>query len=175
MEEWRPVVGYEGLYEVSSEGRVRSLDRVVSYTSSRASGTVLRFFPSRMLSLRPGMYGYHVVSLGRGNQRTVHSLVCEAFIGPRPLGMQIRHLDGVRTNNRPDNLAYGTPQENSRDKVAHGTMNYGTVNGQSKLNEDIVRKVRSGEMTKHEAALASGCTVSNINYVLLGKTWKHVA
>lgn len=58
-----------------------------------------------------------------GKQRAtpVHVLVALAFHGPRPEGMEVRHLDGTRTNNRPENLAWGTHSENMQDKVAHGT------------------------------------------------------
>jgi hypothetical protein len=75
--------------------------------------------------LRPGIAssGYPTVALGRGRTRTVHSLVAEAFIGPRPHGMEVRHINGVRTDPRRVNLCYGTRSENILDAVAHGTWN----------------------------------------------------
>jgi hypothetical protein len=174
MEEWRAVVGYEGLYEVSSEGRVRSLDRVVD-ALSRARNPIKKFYLGAELKRTLNPNGYYIVAVRRGNVRSVHSLVLESFVGPRPSGMWIRHLDGNSTNNKLGNLAYGTALENSHDKIAHGTMNYGTVNGQSKLNDEIVHRVRHLGLGKKEAAALAGCTVSAINYALARKTWKHVA
>lgn len=110
-ETWKPVVGYEGLYEVSDQGRVRSLRR------SGTTGRVLTQWQNR------GRV-YLLVRLSRNNQRkikTVHSLVLAAFVGPRPARMEIRHLNGDATDNRLANLAYGTSLENSTDQRAHGT------------------------------------------------------
>jgi hypothetical protein len=67
--------------------------------------------------------GYQVVTLylnGTRPSRKVHTLVLEAFVGPRPDGMVTRHLDGDPSNNRLSNIAYGTPRENSLDRVRHG-------------------------------------------------------
>lgn len=116
MEEWRPVSGYEGAYEVSSEGRARSLDRV-------SSGKSLR---GRVLKPGPGSSGlYLLVNLCRnGKPRTasIHRLVNEAFNGPAPEGRNVtRHLNGDSRDNRPVNLAWGTVAENIRDTRDHGT------------------------------------------------------
>lgn len=67
------------------------------------------------------MVGVHYGGGGtKPKLRTVHSLVLEAFAGPRPEGQEVRHLNGVRTDNRLENLAYGTSSENKADLVAHG-------------------------------------------------------
>lgn len=98
-ENWKAVPGYGGLYEVSDLGRVRSYAR----------GT------ARLL--RPGIasHGYPTVALGRGKSRTVHSLVAEAFLGPRPAGQEVCHRDGDRANPALSNLVYGTRSENNID------------------------------------------------------------
>lgn len=108
--EWRPVLDYEGLYEVSSDGRVRSLPR------PRTRG--------RILVPRVNGNGYLQLKLcasGVPLTRKVHQLVCEAFRGPRQEGQVVRHLDGNRLNNCASNLAWGTPSENMQDSVRHGT------------------------------------------------------
>lgn len=115
-ERWLPVVGYEGSYEVSSEGRVRSLDRLVTdrIRTRRLSG--------RLRCLKMGRH-YWELTLSRGGvQRThhVHQLVCEAFHGRRPKGAVVRHLNGQHTDNRPENLRWGTPKENTADMIRHG-------------------------------------------------------
>ena len=100
--------GFEGHYEVSDEGGVRSIKR----------GTPHLLRPS------VGKYGHRQYSLsldGRVRMRSGHSLVAEVFIGPRPEGTEVRHLDGDATNNLVTNLAYGTHLENMRDRLRHGT------------------------------------------------------
>jgi hypothetical protein len=105
MEEWRPVVGFETFYEVSSSGHVRSL----------RTGGVIATWGSR----------YPVVKLfvtgnGKPTYRYIHQLVAEAFLGPRPLGESVRHLDDVKADNQAQNLAYGTRSENELDKTRNG-------------------------------------------------------
>lgn len=117
-EEWRPVLGFEGAYEVSSIGRVRSLDRIVErdyHGAFRIRGRMLKSW------LSPE--GYPRVNLSvNGNRRCyqVHVLVCEAWHGPRPEGMFARHLDDVPAHISPDNLAWGTPLQNARDAIRNG-------------------------------------------------------
>jgi hypothetical protein len=120
MEQWRPVVGFEGRYEVSDAGRVRSLPRLIRQKARSGTEYTLRK-SGRLLRSGVASNGYPTVALGRGNTRTLHSLVTEAFIGPRPSGQEVRHLDGDRKNPRLSNLTYGTRTENILDAVAHGT------------------------------------------------------
>lgn len=120
QEQWRPALGFEGLYEVSDEGRVRSLDRVVP------NGNHSKFLRGKVLAqaVNPARGGYRSVTLyidGRGHNRNPHRLVLEAFVGPRPIGMQACHRDGDPTNNRLDNLRWDSVSENNRDQVRHGT------------------------------------------------------
>ncbi len=116
MEMWRPVVGREGLYEVSSEGRVRSVDRVVV----RSDG-VSRRFPGVLLKPQFRPDGHTQVAVGVGRMRKVHSLVLEAFAGPRPDSMEALHGNGDAADNRIENLRWGTKSENMLDRVKHGT------------------------------------------------------
>jgi hypothetical protein len=112
-ERWLPVPGYEGLYEVSNIGRVRSLPHK---TRQGMRGGRMRKTPLNA--------GYPVVSLyanGVGRVTSVHLLVAAAFIGPRPPGMEVRHLDGNPSNCVLSNLTYGTHTENMRDMLTHGT------------------------------------------------------
>jgi len=112
QEVWLPVVGHEGSYEVSSHGRVRSLDRTVhrSTSSMRRRGQLLR----------PCLtHGYPTVNLSAKTYQ-VHVLMLKAFVGPRPSGLYGCHNDDVRTNNVLSNLRWGTPSSNSQDKLRHG-------------------------------------------------------
>lgn len=118
-ERWLPVVGFEGWYSVSNQGRVRSENRVIT----RSDGVVTNW-PSRMMSTPPGFKGYPVVTLqqvGRIRKRRVHALVAEAFIGPRPRGQEVLHWDGDPANCRLSNLRYGTHAENGKDTERYHT------------------------------------------------------
>jgi hypothetical protein len=102
-ENWLPVVGFEQFYEVSDQGRVRSL----------RYGKVLK---------SSGRYPMLILTMGGVPAgRYVHRLVLEAFVGPCPDGCECRHLDGNSRNNALSNLAWGTSGENKLDEVRHGT------------------------------------------------------
>jgi hypothetical protein len=104
LEEWRPIPGFEGLYEASNLGRIRS--------------------PRRILKQRLNNMGYPVVELsknGRSRESLVHRQVIKAFQGDPPPGMECRHLNGVSIDNRIENLAWGSRSENTADQVVHGT------------------------------------------------------
>lgn len=117
-ETWLPIPGYEGLYEASNEGRIRSLPRVVR----RADGALVPV-AGGILSQKTGRH-YLAVSLCRGGiTRTsnVHRLVCAAFYGAaQPDLPVVRHLNGDYLDNRAVNLCWGTYAENTADMMAHG-------------------------------------------------------
>jgi hypothetical protein len=117
---WKSVPGYEGVYEVSDQGRVRSLDRLCPHAlhgEARRKGRVLRHAISN---------GYPSVTLhwgGRAEQWPVYRLVAAAFLGPLPDGLDTCHNDGDRANSRLSNLRYDTRSGNLLDSVKHGTHN----------------------------------------------------
>jgi len=107
-EEWKPIPGYEGYYEVSNHGRVRGLKR------------------GRVLKSRVNHGGYHLVQLhkeGKKKHKRIHRLMLEAFVGPCPEGMECLHIDGDPANNRLDNLRWASPSDNNLDTVKHGRHN----------------------------------------------------
>lgn len=115
LERWLPVVGYEGRYEVSNLGRVRSLDRVTRHGRRRKG---------RMLKPTPMPRGYQLVNLWLDNSPRmwlIHRLVLTAFVGPAPEGTEALHGIGGPGNNTLPNLRWGTHSENQFDQVAHGT------------------------------------------------------
>lgn len=114
QEQWRPVIGHEGAYEVSDHGRVRSLSRTLETSVGP------RAHHGRVL--RPGtQYGRKFVNLAGRDVRLVHHLVLEAFVGPRPDGMECCHNNGDPSDNRLENLRWDTSSSNKRDQLAHGT------------------------------------------------------
>lgn len=123
VEIWKPVPGWEGLYEASSFGRVRSLDRLIT----RMNGIPMQM---RGKVLKPTMNegrGRHLSVQFRCHHRVerkeVQVVVCGAFHGPKPaLKLVAAHWDGNPANNRPSNLRWATQKENMADAKRHGTL-----------------------------------------------------
>lgn len=116
---WLPVIGLEGLYEVSDQGDVQSLDRWV-----RCGQWGRRLVAGQRMTPQPLNGGHLFVYLsdGSGGKRgfLVHRMVLEAFVGPCPDGMEALHWDDDPFNNKLTNLRWGTRSENMRDKVRNG-------------------------------------------------------
>jgi len=138
---WKPVVGYEGLYEVSSLGRVRSLERTCPCKPKGILRT--RKVPARIMTPVERL-GYTTVLLSKNAKKTktlIHLIVLAAFVGPKPHGMQGCHGNGVRSDNRLSNLRYGTPSENAADKNLHGTDSRGEKTAWASLSNAQVLAV----------------------------------
>ena len=117
-ERWLPVLGFEGLYEVSDHGRVRSLPREVR----NGRGTWVA--GGALLNPTVDRNGRRVVSLSvhnRATSRLVYRMVLESFVGPRPAGMEACHGDGNPGNDHLSNLRWDTHESNMQDMRAHGT------------------------------------------------------
>lgn len=169
VENWRPVVGYEGIYEVSDRGRVRSLPRM---RSAVIRGTACEIFVRGRI-MRPAItHGYARLTLrdqDRQRQTFVHALVAEAFLGPRPDGYVIDHVDCVRDNNHVRNLRYVTP-------FANLAVQYGENVATSKLTNDCAARVFDALMEGRaptDIAKEFGVTCSNVVSMAKGKTWSH--
>jgi hypothetical protein len=146
-EAWKPVVGFEGYFQVSNMGTVRSLSRVSDYPS--VHGPIQRKLRGRILRHRwggPANSRYPFVSLnvdGVDTQVKVHRLVCEAFHGPAPEGCtDVAHNDGNRDNPRADNLRWATRKENMADCIVHGTLRHGETHQSARLTDAQVVEIR---------------------------------
>lgn len=118
-EEWRPVPGYDGWYDVSNHGRVRSW-RVIGRTNAGTRADSPRLLMQMHKEEYKNPYWTVALSSGFGGstrRKSVHVLVCEAFHGPRPDGLVVRHLNNIKTDNRAENLAWGTRSQNARDWI----------------------------------------------------------
>lgn len=154
-EQWRPVVGWEGSYEVSNLGRVRGVTRIITFSNGAKprvlKGTLIKPFPMHT--------GYLKVAFNRHSRKknkTVHRLVAEAFI-PNPENKpHINHLDGDKTNNRVDNLEWCTRVENMRH--CHEVLKKGS------RPKRPIRCVETGETYEslHAAARAKNILVKNL-------------
>jgi hypothetical protein len=123
-EVWRPVSGAEGKYSVSNLGRVRSEAREIKRSDGR-----IQKIPERICSTPPDGKGHPRVVIfyeqgSTGKTRPVHQLVMEAFVGPRPDGYETRHKNDIKTDNRLENLEYGTCSQNKYDSVRNGHHNH---------------------------------------------------
>lgn len=171
VEEWRAVVGWEGVYEVSDHGRVRRI--------KAASGTQ----PGKILVCPAGKRGYPVLYMfdkDRRGRGFVHALVMAAFIGPRPVGLHINHIDSDRGNNRLPNLEYVTPKENTQHAKRAGRLRGGGPKGEkspaAKLSLNQMRSAylrwSKGEATQTDLAKEYGVTKQAIWNIVHGRTWR---
>jgi hypothetical protein len=171
---WKPVPGYEGTYEVSDGGDIRSLDRMVSCHSGR------RLVRGQLIKSRPSLKGgYRLVTLSSASHsttRTVHSIVMEAFVGPRPLGFQVAHEDDNGCNNALNNLSYKTCLDNHLDKVKHGRTARGSLINKSKLTEDQAVAIRYRRYEGESIVILAqefGVSTTAISMICIGKNWKY--
>jgi hypothetical protein len=174
-ERWLPVVGWEGRYEVSDQGNVRSL------WAPNGPRRVPRLLKPRVHAPAPN--GRMLVFLCDGKRRKpqprlVHHLVLEAFVGPRPDGQETRHGPGGALDNRLVNLRWGTHVDNIRvDKERDGTVLFGERHPSAKLTEADVREIRrrraEGEMMKVLAA-EFGVDQANISAIVNRRSWKRL-
>lgn len=162
-ETWKAIPGYEGLYEVSDLGRVRSLGREFIDKMGR-----LRIFKSKILkSATSTQRRVSVVLYTSEGCKTygVHNLVALAFIGERPDGYDTCHLDGDSTNNRLDNLRYDTRGQNQVDMYRQGS-----VGPRGKLTIEQILEIRKLYDTKQkkqcELAIIFGVHQTNISYIV---------
>jgi hypothetical protein len=167
-ERWKAIIGFEGLYEVSDRGRVKSLERPV--------GTWLGTRVKRARILKPitTVRGYVVVSLGKHQQKRVQQLVLEAFRCRRPRGLFACHRDGNKNNNTIGNLYWGSAAENSADMIRHGRSSQGSKNGNSKLNETQVAAVKQSGQSNIKLAKQFGVDRTLIWQIKRGFIWRHV-
>ena len=157
---WLPVNGYEGLYEVSNMGRVRSKYCV--------------------LKLQKSNFGYNKIQLHKNKKVKhffVHRLVTNAFI-PNPKNKtQVNHIDSNKLTNHVSNLEWCTPQENTIHAVKSKTFCIGKRNKATKLKEKEVLKIRqlfSAGLSQTKIASLYNVTQPNISAIILRMTWKHI-
>jgi hypothetical protein len=159
VEEWKPVKGFPG-YDVSSCGRVRRGDLMLIQGTKET--------------------GYRRVSLtknGKQFRRYAHVLVAEAFVGSRPDGTEVNHIDGNKANNTPANLEYVTHAENVRHAHEAGLCKYGEQAGTSKYTEQQVRRAHelvAAGWKYREAAKETGLHYSFVCDLCSGRAWKHL-
>ena len=123
----KAIPGREGAYEASTDGEIRSVDRVVPSRARSRGRKGFQHWKGKTLSSSIAKNEYRVVVLSRGSGRGVcsyvHRLVALTFMGPCPDGLEVCHNNGVRVDCNVENLRYDTRSANSRDRIIHGTVN----------------------------------------------------
>lgn len=158
---WKDIPEWEGLYEVSSLGRVRNRHGLI-------------------LKRRIQWTGYNAAVLWKNNVGKpyfVHRLVCAAIIGPRPERYDVNHIDGDRLNNSVENLEYVTRSQNQLHRRVTGTAALGEMNGQSKLTAENVleiRKLRAEGVRRITLASRYRVSVYLITAITSRKIWTHI-
>lgn len=163
---WKQITGYEGKYEVSNLGRIRSF---------RYAGKGWDKFKNTPIILSFGFTGnYRMVCLCCRNvckPFTVHKLVAQEFIGKRPVGMEVNHKDGNKLNNHIDNLEYVTRKEN----VLHALKN-GLCSGIKLTEGKVLKIIQMGAMgfTEPQIGKKFGISRSNVGSIIRRETWKYL-
>lgn len=170
-EEWRAVPGFEGKYEVSDLGRVRSLDRIIDSPGSPRGYP--RPIKGRLLKPQDHSGGYLQITLC-GELHIVSWVVLSAFVGPRPSGLEACHNDGDKKNNTRSNLRWDTPVRNAADKVEHGTAPRGEQNGCAKLTVEDVLAIRKDRRDRFVVAAEYDIHPNHVNRLRARGRWAHV-
>jgi hypothetical protein len=181
-ERWLPVSGFEGLYDVSNLGRVRSRKRTVFVVTSRVKNGYWITNQEKILRPRQAKKPkqYPNVILRKNNQSiswAVHLMVLTAFVGPCPEGMECRHLNGDPGDARLSNLKWGTWRQNHEDKVRHGRLVAGERQWNSKLKATDVKHIKKelasgGRGIIQRLAAQFSVNAETIRDIQAGRTWK---
>ncbi len=173
MENWSDVKGYEGFYQVSDYGRVRSVPRVIEHPNgpTRRRGKVLKQYNG-------SKYKHKNVKLC-GKTLKVHHLVLEAFVETRPKDTVCRHLDGNPENNHYLNLRWGTYKENAQDMINHGNGGRckGENNGNSKYKKENVLEIifmHKNGMTEKDIYSSTKYPKHFVHDVVSGRVWSEL-
>jgi hypothetical protein len=170
MEQWRDVIGYDGLYRVSDQGRVFSTGQG---HHNKKDGILKPDCTSAYPRIKLQRNGVKV-------RKFIHVLVAEAFIGPCPEGEEVNHKDGNKMNPNFDNLEYGTRSYNQwhcNHVIKTRTPQQGSAHGRSKINEETAIAIRAArEAGEPIARVAERFNVSQgtVSMICTGKIWKHV-
>jgi len=176
-EVWLPVKGYEGIYEISSKGRLKSLDRLVDNYGGKT------LFKGGIRKQSLDSYGYVRYNMSK-NSKTKgcfgHRLVAEHFIDNPEMKPQVNHINGIKTDNRVENLEWSTPFENIKHSIEMGlqNVNKGEDVHFSVLTENQVREIREKykprKYTFKQLGLEYGVCYQTIQCIVRRKSWKHI-
>ncbi len=157
IEIWKPVSGYNMAYEISSLGNIRS--------------------EKGLLNPMPNTKGYLRVGLRIGKKssyKSIHSLVAAAFIGERPVGYHIEHINHDKRDNRPENLRYCTPKENVGRNKKDGRLPLGVDHHLTTLTEEQVRHIKTKSLSQTKFGKLYNVDQTTVGRIQKGISWSHV-
>jgi len=173
---WKDVIEFNGCYQVSSLGRIKSKDRIV--IKKHNSGKMMRqFYKGRMLSGTPQKYGHISVHLGfegRKYGRSLHRLILETFSGKAPHGCECCHNNGISSDNRIENLRWDTHTENNKDRKKHGMYAVGEKHAMAKLTEEQALEIKYCGMSPIKASRKFNIGLSTIHRIRNGESWRFI-
>jgi hypothetical protein len=163
MEIWKDIQGYEGLYKISNIGRVKSL-----------KGSI-----EKLISISVKETGYHRVTLIKDSickRKYVHVLVAKAFIGKSNL--EVNHINGVKSDNRVDNLEWVTKSENIKHayKIGLKIKYNGSLNGNSVLTSDQVKEIKyeTDHLSQRQISKIYKIAQTTVSAIKRGVIWNHI-
>jgi hypothetical protein len=172
MEIWKSIKNYDGIYEVSNLGNVRSLDRLVKnkYYFILKKGKKLKI---------TNCNGYSIIGLNKENKRIgfyVHRLVANAFIKNIENKKEVNHINGIKSDNRKENLEWNTRSENQIHAVRNklNVAIKGEKHYASKLTEKDINEIRNSNLNSCELAKIYGVVHQTISRIINKESWKHI-
>lgn len=178
IEEWRDVVGYEGFYQVSNLGRIRSLDREIKHKNGKvfkANGKLLT------ITYSGNNYGRVILyKNGKNSAKLIHRLVAGAFIPNVNNLKEVNHKDLDKTNNAVQNLEWVSPKQNTQHAFGnrHIKRYFGEDNHRAIVTEEVVLKIRqlhsTGKYRYKDIGEMFGVHASVVGYIVRRQTWRHV-
>jgi septin family protein len=171
----KPVVGYEGIYEVDATGRVFRVEGAI--VCRGRWGVMSRVVPAAERKPQIHRNGYRFLVLSKnGKTRTelIHRLVANAFLSNPDNLPEVNHEDGDKTNNAVNNLKWVTKSQNAHHKVNVLRLHVGDNHPNAKVTEAIVREIRASKETGVVLAARYGISRCTISVIKNGKAWRHV-
>lgn len=174
VEIWKDVIGFEGIYQVSNLGRVKSLKRTKKDTIGR-----VREYPEIVLKQMLSEKGYLQVNLyilSRNVPQRVARVVAQSFIPNPENKSQVNHINGIKTDNRVENLEWNTSLENIRHSIVNNLKKTarGEQSGASKFKDEDIRYIRESNKIKYHLAKEYNVCITTITNIKNKITWKHI-
>jgi len=173
---WKDIPGYEGLYEISTHGRIRGIAHERTVVRNGKVITQQWGAVERTVNLSGRYPKVNLSDKGAVKTHTLHTLMAKTFIGPRPPGKQVCHNDDNPLNTKIGNLRYDTAKGNKADTYRLGNAPIGENNPNVRYTEEFVKRIREECKTEQQKIVAQkyNIPVATVGAFCQRRTWKHV-